>query len=136
MRLRFAVRWSLLVALVMAAAPAVSGAAPVHNHGLTINATPNPIIAGEGVLIYGQLNAAPLADQTIILYHHVSGLRRGFTPIGETTTDSHGFYEFPRAEGIVETNRVRVTLLYRWFPECFIGGPLTMSAITEIPVAF
>ena len=38
--------------------------------------------------------------------------------------------------GVVETNRIRVTVLYRWFPECFLGGPLTMTAVTELPMAF
>jgi hypothetical protein len=105
MRLRFAVLGSVLTALLVAAVSATAGAAPRHNNGLTINATPNPIIAGEGVLLYGQLNAAPVGAQTIVLYHHVAGSHQGYTPIGRTTTDAHGFYEFPRAEGVVETNR-------------------------------
>ncbi len=105
MRLRFAVLGSVLTALVVAALPGTSVAAPRHNRGLTINATPNPIIAGEGVLIYGQLNAAPVMGQKIVLYHHVAGSQQGYTRIGETTTDAHGFYEFTRAEGVVETNR-------------------------------
>lgn len=105
MRLRFAVPALLVCALVVAAVPVVAGAAPRHNHGLTINATPNPIDAGEGVLIYGQLNNPPVAGQKITLYHHVNGSHRGFGVIGTTKTDSHGFYEFTRAEGIVLTNR-------------------------------
>jgi hypothetical protein len=105
MRPRFAVLASLLCALVVVAIPGVASAAPHHNHGLTINATPNPIDAGDGVLIYGQLNSPPVAGQTITLFHHISASGRGFTPISRTTTDSHGFYEFTRAEGIVLTNR-------------------------------
>jgi hypothetical protein len=105
MRPRFAVLASVLCALVVVAVPGVASAAPHHNHGLTINATPNPIDAGEGVLIYGQLNTPPVAGQTITLFHHISASGRGFTPISRTTTDSHGFYEFTRAEGVVMTNR-------------------------------
>lgn len=105
MRLRFAVLGSVLIALAAAALPATSGAAPRHNHGLTINAAPNPSIAGEPVLVYGQLNAPPVAGQTIVLYHHVAGSHQGFTPIGHTTTDAHGFYDFPRPDGLVQTNR-------------------------------
>lgn len=105
MRLRFTALGSVLCALVVAVAPGMANAAPRHNHGLTINATPNPILAGEGVLIYGQLNNPPVAGQTITLYHHISGSHQGFTVIGTTTTDAHGFYEFTRAEGIVLTNR-------------------------------
>jgi hypothetical protein len=85
--------------------PGIAGAAPRHNHGLTINATPNPIIAGEGVLIYGQLKGTDIAGKTIVLFHHISDSGTGYSRIGSTTTDSHGFYEFTRAEGIVETNR-------------------------------
>jgi hypothetical protein len=105
MRPRFAVLGSVLTALVIAASPAISGAAPRHNHGLTINAAPNPIISGEPVLVYGQLNAGQVGGQTILLYHHVNGSHQGFTLIGHTVTDTHGFYEFPRPDGLVTTNR-------------------------------
>jgi hypothetical protein len=105
MRLRFAVLGAAVVALLAAVLPTTSVAAPRHNHGLTINAAPNPIIAGESVLIYGQLNASPQAGQTIVLYHHVAGSHQGFTRIGRTTTDAHGFYEFQRPDGLVQTNR-------------------------------
>jgi hypothetical protein len=106
MRPRFAVLGSVLCALLVAAVlPGVAGAAPRHNHGLTINATPNPIDAGESVLIYGQLNTPPVAGQKIILYHHISGSHQGFTVVGHTITDAHGFYEFTRGDGVVMTNR-------------------------------
>jgi hypothetical protein len=105
MRLRFAVLGAALLALLAAVLTAAAGAAPRHNHGLTINAAPNPILAGESVLIYGQLNEAQPAGQTIVLYHHVAGSHQGFTRIGRTTTDAHGFYEFPRPDGLVRTNR-------------------------------
>jgi len=105
MRPRFAVLASVMCALVVAALPGIASAAPAHNRGLTINATPNPIPSGEGVLIYGQLNHKPVAGQTIILYHHISGTGPGFTVIGTTKTGSTGFYEFTRAEGVVVTNR-------------------------------
>ena len=59
MRLRFAVLASLVAALAVAAAPGVAGAAPQHNHGLTINATPNPIIVGSGRADLRSAEAAP-----------------------------------------------------------------------------
>ncbi len=105
MRLRLAVLASVLSALVAVAAPALVSAAPRHNRGLTINATPNPILAGGGVLIYGKLNVAPIGGQTIVLYHHLAGSHRGFTRVAQTTTDAQGLYEFTRAEGVVLTNR-------------------------------
>ncbi len=104
MRLRFAVLASLFTALVALAVPGAGTAAPKHNHGLTINATPNPILAGEGVLIYGQLNDAPVGGQTIVLYHHVAGIP-GYRRVAAATTFSNGFYQFTRAEGVVLTNR-------------------------------
>jgi hypothetical protein len=103
-RLRFAVLSSLVAALVALAVPGVGTAAPKHNHGLTINATPNPILAGEGVLIYGQLNDPPVGRQTIILYHHIAGIP-GYRRVATATTLPNGFYEFTRAEGVVLTNR-------------------------------
>lgn len=104
MRLRFAVLASLLTTLVAVVAPNVAGAAPRHNDGLTINATPNPILAGEGVLIYGQLNGTNVGGRRIRLYHRIDPAP-SFTLIGTTTTNSFGFYEFTRAEGVVLTNR-------------------------------
>lgn len=104
MRLRFAVLASALSALTFAAAPGIASAAPHHNHGLTIAVTPNPIIAGEHVLIYGQLKGPGSAGQTIRLFHRVNP-NGSFTPIGHTTTNGAGFYEFTRAEGVVLSNR-------------------------------
>ncbi|MGZ4251630.1 MAG: hypothetical protein ACXVUE_25425 [Solirubrobacteraceae bacterium] len=104
MRLRFAMLGAVLATLVVVVSPGVATAAPRHNHGLTINTTPNPIVAGEGVLIYGQLKGTPVADQTIRLYHRVNP-SPFFTLIGTTTTDSFGFYKFTREEGVVMTNR-------------------------------
>ncbi len=67
MRLRFAVAASVLCALVAVAVPGAVSARPHHHYRVTINAAPNPIIAGEGVLIYGQLTGPNVNDQTIRL---------------------------------------------------------------------
>jgi hypothetical protein len=105
MRPRFAVLAIVVTTLLAVVAPSVVNAAPRHNRGLTINAIPNPIDAGEGVFIYGHLNVPPVGGQTIVLYHHLTGSGLGYTRVGQTTTDSHGFYEFTRAEDVVMTNR-------------------------------
>jgi len=105
MRPRFAVLAIVVTTLSAVVAPSVVSAAPRHNLGLTINAIPNPIDAGEGVFIYGHLNVPPVGGQTITLYHHLAGSGLGYTRVGQTTTDSHGFYEFTRAEDVVMTNR-------------------------------
>ncbi len=106
--MRFAVLAVLSSAIVVVSSPASALAqrhhGPRHNHGLTINATPNPIIAGESVLIYGQLNGSNPRGQTIRLYHGVNP-SHAFTLIGTTTTNALGFYEFTRPDGIVTTNR-------------------------------
>ncbi len=104
MRLRLAVLIAAVTALAAVVAPGIATAAPRHNHGLTINATPNPIITGDGVLIYGQLNGANPGGQTIVLYHRINPAPH-FTVISTTKTNADGFYEFARAEGIVVTNR-------------------------------
>ncbi|HWD64368.1 MAG TPA: hypothetical protein VG405_04290 [Solirubrobacteraceae bacterium] len=104
MRTRSVVLAGLLGALVALGVPVLASAAPRHDQGLTINATPNPIDAGQGVLIYGQLQGAGDAGQTIYLYHRIA-LASRFTRIGHTTTNQFGFYEFTRQEGVVMTNR-------------------------------
>lgn len=78
---------------------------PRHNHGLTINAAPNPIDAGDPVLIYGQLNTVNHANQVITLWHHVSGTGRGYTVVQRTMTNALGLYSFNRGPGVVTTNR-------------------------------
>ncbi len=105
MRPRLAVLAMVVTTLLAVAVPSAVMAAPSHNRGLTINAIPNPIDAGEGVFIYGHLNVGPVGGQTIILYHHLAGSGAGYTRVGQTTTDSRGFYEFTRAEDVVMTNR-------------------------------
>jgi hypothetical protein len=105
MRPRLVVLASVVTTLLTLGVANAAIAAPSHNNGLTINVTPSPIAAGQGVLIYGQLNVSPIAAQTIILYHNLAGSRQGYVRVAQTTTDSHGFYEFTRAENVVETNR-------------------------------
>jgi hypothetical protein len=104
MRLRFAVLACAVTALACAAGPSIAGAAPVHNRGLTIHAVPNNIIAGEAVLIYGQLKGPGHAGQTIVLYHRINP-NPFFSVIERTTTNANGQYEFVRPDGIVLTNR-------------------------------
>ena len=105
MRPRLAVLAMVVTTLVAVAVPSMVTAAPRHNRGLTINAIPNPIDAGEGVFIYGHLNVPPVGGSDDHPYHHLAGSGRGFTQVSQTTTDSHGFYEFTRAEDVVTTNR-------------------------------
>ena len=86
------------------AAPSIAGAGPIHNRGLTIHAVPQHIIAGEAVLIFGQLKGPGHANQPITLYHRINP-NPGFTVIGTTRTNANGQYEFTRQLGIVDTNR-------------------------------
>lgn len=104
MRTRFTVLAALLCGLAALAAPVLAGAAPRHDRGLTISAAPNPIIAGEGVIISGLLQGPGAAGRTIYLYHRINPASR-FSLIGRTTTDIQGHYRFTRAEGIVMSNR-------------------------------
>jgi plastocyanin len=105
MRLRVCVSVCAFTLLGSLGASGLAGAAPRHNHHLTIAAAPDPVVAGEGVVIYGQLLGPDASGQTIVLYHHVFGGRFGYRPVGTTTTDGSGHYEFTRAEGVVYTNR-------------------------------
>ena len=147
MRPRFAVLAAVVTTLVAVVVPSVVSAAPRHNRGLTINAIPNPIDAGEGVFIYGHLNVAPVAGETVILYHHLAGSGRGYTKIGQTTTDSHGFYEFNRAENVVLTNRswfvreagihqIHSRTVFERVAALVSLSASTSSAVTGQPVAF
>ena len=104
MRPRLALLMSALTVLTAVASPGVAEAAPRQNRGLTIAATPNRIIAGDPVLIYGQLQRPDSSRQTVVLYHRVNPSSR-FTIIGTTATNTGGYYEFTRAADVVQTNR-------------------------------
>lgn len=147
MRPRLAVLAMVVTTLAAIAVPSVVTAAPRHNRGLTINAIPNPIDAGEGVFIYGHLNVVPVGGQTIILYHHLAGSGRGYTKVGRTTTDSHGFYEFTRAEDVVMTNRswfvreagihqIHSRVVFERVAALVSLSASTSAAVTGQPVAF
>lgn len=96
---------ALAVAMLMAL-PATARAArhPHHNHGLTIATSENPITAGEGILIYGRLAGPGNAHKRVWLFHRIAPAHR-FTPVGVRRTNSSGFYEFIRADGVVKSNR-------------------------------
>ncbi len=119
MRLRVTVLACALAVFASAAAPSFAGAAPLHNRGLSIHAVPQHIIAGESVLIFGQLRGPDHANQPITLYHRVNP-NPGFTVIGHTTTNTNGQYEFTRPDGIVDTNR-------EWFVRGTGGARFTHS---------
>lgn len=147
MRLRLAVLASVVTTLLALAVPSVVMAAPRHNHGLTINAIPNPLpVAGDGVLIYGYLQGSPAGGQRIVLYHHLVGIP-GYTRVGHTTTGPNGYYQFTRAEDVVMTNRswftrdtndpgVHSRTVYERVAATVSMSPSTTTAITGQPVVF
>jgi hypothetical protein len=111
MRHRFATLCAAVSALALLAVPALASAAPVHNHGLTIATTENPIQSGDSIVIYGQLKGSNNVGKTIVLYHHINGSHQGFTVIQRAKTQAGGYYLFNRAEGVVTTNRQWFTRL-------------------------
>ncbi len=115
---------------------------PSAGSHLTIHAQPNPDVTGSPVIIFGQLRGANDAHQTITLWHRLAR-QLVFTPIQQVTTDANGFYDIPRAEGVVDTNREwfvsanghrsRV-VRERVYAEVTLNGPAT--ALTNHLVVF
>lgn len=109
MRQRIAIPAAVIAAASMAALPAVTAAKapvkrPVDRDQLTINAAPNPSVAGNPLVIFGHLNGAGSANHRINLYHKVAGQHR-FTFVQHVNTGADGNYVIPRADGVVTTNR-------------------------------
>src|ERR1700729_2870140 len=105
MRGRVTVLVAALVACACASIPSIAAAhGPIRDRALTIHNSPQSIVAGDPVLIYGRLLGRDSANQRIVLWHRIDP-RAGFTIIGRTRTDSSGRYEFTRLNGIVQTNR-------------------------------
>jgi hypothetical protein len=86
-------------------AAGLASAAPHHNRGLTIGVTPNPVSAGDAVLVYGRLRGPNSGSKPIRLYHHVIGSGQGYTFVTTTVTNSSGYYELLGPDGLVYTNR-------------------------------
>jgi hypothetical protein len=105
MRVRVTVLVAALMACACAVTPSIAAAhGPIRDRALTIHNSPQSIVAGDPVLIYGRLLGRESADQRVVLWHRVNP-QAGFTIIGSTQTDSSGRYEFTRQNGIVQTNR-------------------------------
>jgi hypothetical protein len=106
MRLRACALACTLAMLGSFAAAGLASAAPHHNRGVTISVAPNPVSAGDAVVIDGRLLGPGSGNQPIRLYHHVIGSGRpGYTLISTTLTNSSGYYQFIRPGGLVYTNR-------------------------------
>jgi len=88
--------------------PAAAPAARLGGHcRINVNVVPREITAGDPVTIFGRLvcrRHQSAAGQVVKLYHHLDG-SFGFTYVQSTSTDAQGFYEFDRADGVVDSNR-------------------------------
>ncbi|HEX4436283.1 MAG TPA: hypothetical protein VH061_05750 [Solirubrobacteraceae bacterium] len=105
----------MAAAAVLALATAGSAAArkPHHiaaRHGVhagvcrvSLNVAPRLVTTGESALAYGQgtCAAGTNAGQTVTLYERAAG-SPGFSVVGTTTTDEHGFYQL--ATGALTSN--------------------------------
>lgn len=90
------------------AASAFQHPSPSGRCHIGIQVAPRQITAGEPVVIFGRLvcrGRASAAGRIVRLYHHLLGTP-GFSYVQSTTTDAQGFYQFQRADGVVETNRI------------------------------
>ncbi len=112
MRLHKLVPAMVAATSLLALAPAGAQARKHPNPGgrcrININVAPRHITAGDPVVIFGRLvcqNAANDANQPVRLLHNLRGTGGGFSYVQSTTTDANGFYEFSRADGVVDTNR-------------------------------
>jgi hypothetical protein len=125
-----------LLALVPSSAFARKHPSPSGRCIVSMQVAPRQIVAGDPVVIFGRLRCIDrrsAADQQVVLYHHLAGLA-GFTPVQATTTDSRGFYEFARADGVVETNRsffVRAHGARSATKRIRVAAQVTLSGSTE-----
>ena len=98
---------SSLLALAPAGASAHKHPSPNGRCRININVAPHRITAGDSIVIFGRLvcqRPAGESNKVVKLFHHLA-TAPGFSYIQSTTTDAHGFYEFSRADGVVDTNR-------------------------------
>jgi hypothetical protein len=104
---------ALALTSVAVVAPPSASAHRIHHlrvplrgpYRVTIHAQPNPIVAGEPVVIFGRLLGRDDQNRLVVLYHRAAGSLLGFVPVQTTETDVNGAYEFSRADGRVDSNR-------------------------------
>ncbi|HEY5194720.1 MAG TPA: hypothetical protein VIJ39_12745 [Solirubrobacteraceae bacterium] len=96
-----------LLALAPSSALARKHPSPSGRCIVSMQVAPRQTVAGDPVVIFGRLRCirrASAVGQQVVLYHHLAD-SPAFAPIQIATTDASGFYEFSRADGVVETNR-------------------------------
>jgi hypothetical protein len=100
-------RFSCRAVLGIGTALAIGGlasVAPASSRHVSIAAVPNPINAGDPVVIVGHLSGSSNSGQKVRLFHRLAGKRR-FSFVQAVRTDSHGNYAIVRRPGVVDTNR-------------------------------
>jgi hypothetical protein len=93
----------VLAALCSLAAVLPAGA-QARTHHVSIVAVPNPIDAGDPVVIVGHLSGPGNAHRRVNLFHRLPNQFR-FSFVQSVQTDSHGNYLMTRGPGVVDTNR-------------------------------
>ncbi len=96
------------LALLAPGASAFMHRSPDGRCAVNISVAPREITAGEPVTVFGRLlchNPNRAANQVVKLFHHIPGTP-GFAYVQSTVTNAQGFYEFQRADGVVETSRI------------------------------
>jgi hypothetical protein len=108
-RMVLAIAVAMALLTVVATADARPGG-PVFFPGhcrINIEVAPRQITAGDPVTIFGKLTCRHHrgeAGAVVKLFHHLPS-SFGFSYVQSTRTDAQGFYEFMRADGVVDSNR-------------------------------
>ncbi|MDX6668553.1 MAG: hypothetical protein QOK04_1933 [Solirubrobacteraceae bacterium] len=98
-----------LAAVVVLPAGAFARPRPhvARTHTISIQAIPNPIDAGDPLVIVGHLSGPGNANKTVNLFHRLPGQSR-FSFVQSASTDANGNYAITRNAGVVDTNRAWV----------------------------
>jgi hypothetical protein len=136
-------RFILAIAAVISLLVLLPSSAFAHKHPgrngkcrISMTVAPRQIVAGEPIVVFGQLscvNQADAAGREVVLYHHLAGIG-GFGIVQSVTTDASGFYSIAPADGVVETNRsfyVRSLGARSSTKRVAVGAQVTLSGPTE-----
>lgn len=85
-------------------AQAVKHSSPNGRHHVSINVSENPVVAGDGLTIWGRLAGPNNANRKVVLWHRINPNPQ-FTPVQTVSTDANGFYAIVRPDGVVDSNR-------------------------------
>jgi hypothetical protein len=92
---------------------------------------------------YSQETGNPMATRQLVYDNAIKPMAVGLDKSQFTATNPAVSWDNPNempsytdASGNVLANRVTVTVTYKWYPALYVGGPVTLSSTSVMPMQY